>query len=181
MSLFLKTRRLELVPATVQTVRAQLHGRNELPRLMQVKLGRGWPPPLCDVRALRRVERALESDPALGGWTMWYWILQESRAVIGVGGFKDRPFHQTVEIGYNVLSAYQRRGFATEALGALVSWAFQHEVECVIAETLPELIASQRTLVKLGFVEVGQASEPGVVRYERRRDVVGRAGQKPLE
>jgi RimJ/RimL family protein N-acetyltransferase len=42
-------------------------------------------------------------------------------------------------------------------------------VERVFAETLPELIASQRVLLKCGFKQTAPASEPGVIRFERQR------------
>lgn len=76
-----------------------------------------------------------------------------------------------VEIGYSILPQHQRQGFATEAAAGLVRNAFTHsEVHGVVAETLPELVASIGVLEKCGFGFVGDGSEPGVIRYHRRRD-----------
>jgi RimJ/RimL family protein N-acetyltransferase len=62
-------------------------------------------------------------------------------------------------------------GYGTEAIKALVSWAFTHpEVQEVIAETLPELKASQRILEKSHFTYVGQGSEEGIIRYQLSRN-----------
>jgi RimJ/RimL family protein N-acetyltransferase len=41
-------------------------------------------------------------------------------------------------------------------------------VTCVIAETLPGLVPSIGVLEKLGFSLIGDGSEPGVIRYEKR-------------
>jgi RimJ/RimL family protein N-acetyltransferase len=89
--------------------------------------------------------------------------------LIGLSGFKGRPRQGVVELGYTLLAQYQRRGLGTEAIKAMVDWAFAHGVKCVAAETLPELEASQRLLRKSGFSSSGEGSEPGVLRFTRTR------------
>jgi RimJ/RimL family protein N-acetyltransferase len=163
----LLTPRLELVSATLKIVEADLHRRDELPKLLRAEIGDGWPPPLVDVRAMERHKQSLLADPNLGGWTTWYWIQRRPRVIIGISGFKSRPVDGAVEIGYTCLEKFQRRGLATEAIVAMVSWAFASGVAIVFAETLPELIASQRVLLKNGFKFTGASSEPGVMRFER--------------
>jgi [ribosomal protein S5]-alanine N-acetyltransferase len=164
----LRTSRLELVAATLEMVTADLHRRDELPALLGAEIGEGWPPPLVDVRAMESIKQSLIAEPALGGWTTWYWILREPRILIGMSGFKSRPQNGSVEIGYTVLEQFQRRAFASEAVAAMTQWAFANGAETVFAETLPELIASQRVLTKNGFSQVDESSEPGVIRFERR-------------
>jgi [ribosomal protein S5]-alanine N-acetyltransferase len=163
------TARLEFVPVTLEIISADLHRRDQLPRLLDAEIGEGWPPPLCDAAAMQRVETALVADPALGGWTAWYWILRNPRVLIGLSGFKGRPRDGVVEIGYTSLERYHRRGFATEAIHAMVDWAFAQGVNCVAAETLPELVASQRVLLRTGFSFAGEGAEPGVMRFTRTR------------
>ena len=62
-----------------------------------------------------------------------------------------------LEVGYHVVTAQQGRGYATEALGALLehlsSWP---EVRTVVAETLPDNHASIRVLENNGFVLTGR-------------------------
>jgi ribosomal-protein-alanine N-acetyltransferase len=153
-----QTARLDLIPITLEIIEADLHRRDELPALICAEIGEGWPPPLMDVAAMEWTKRAVQADPALGGWTAWYWILRAPRrTLIGLSGFKSRPANGAVELGYSTLPAYQRRGFATEAVNAM-------------AETLPELIASQGVLVKTGFQFIGEGSEPGVIRFERKQN-----------
>lgn len=164
-----RTARLELIPATLEIIAADLHRRDKLPALLRAEIGEGWPPPLLDVRAMQWLKQSLIADPTVGGWTAWYWIQRRPRALIGMSGFKSRPVNGTVELGYSVLEKFQRRGFATEVVNAMASWAIANGVERVTAETLPELIASQRVLIKTGFRFVGEGSEPGVIRFERKR------------
>ena len=178
MNLRIETPRLELVAADLALVRADLHDREELACRLDTQL-EGWPPPLYEVSSMHWGIDRLTDDPARVGWMGWYWVLRAPRRVaIGMGGFKGRPEVGAVEIGYSVVPGFQRQGLATEAVTALVGWAFQHvEVTRVLAETLPELIPSQRVLAKSGFVFLGEGSEPGVLRYERCRLSSARAGQ----
>jgi RimJ/RimL family protein N-acetyltransferase len=168
----LLTPRLELIPATLEIVAADLHRRDELPRLLRAHIAPGWPPPLFDVRAMKFLKQSLIDEPNPGGWTAWYWILRSSRLLVGMSGFKTKPKQGRVELGYSLLPEFHRRGFATEVVGAMVNWAFANGAEIVLAETLPELIASQRVLLKNSFRFVGEGSEPGVIRFERKRELL---------
>jgi [ribosomal protein S5]-alanine N-acetyltransferase len=169
MKLILRTPRLELVAATLEMVTADLHRRDELRALLDAEIGAGWPPPLVEARGMESIKQSLIADPMVGGWTTWYWVLRQRRILIGMSGFKTRPQHGSVEIGYTVLEQFQRRGLASEAIAAMTQWAFANGAETVFAETLPELIGSQRVLTKNGFSLVEESSEPGVIRFVRRR------------
>ena len=63
-----------------------------------------------------------------------------------------------VEIGYSVLETHQRRGYATEAVRALIAWAKERGAKRIAAETLPELLPSQRVMDKLGMRPVESAA-----------------------
>ena len=88
--------------------------------------------------------------------------------LIGNGGFKGPPDDEgTVEIGYSLLPPYRNKGHTTEAVQALVSWAFERpEVARVIAEAQPGNTASIRVLQKAGLDEVGPGSRRSLVRFE---------------
>ncbi len=73
--------------------------------------------------------------------------------VIGSMGFKAPPDRDGwVEIGYDVVPAYQGHGYATEMAHALVLWALeQPSVRRITAECLPDNWASIRVLQKIGM------------------------------
>ena len=97
---------------------------------------------------------------------------EEPVELVGLCGFKGRPDAAgSVEIGYSILGCYQRCGYATEAVGRLVGWAFSHHnVNEVCAETLPHLRQSIGVLEKNGFRRAGAGSEAGVIRYAITRN-----------
>lgn len=92
------------------------------------------------------------------------------RVLIGSGGFFDLGDGSWM-IGYSVLDAYQRLGYATEAVSALVAWAFQRDPSprTIVATTYPELVASIRVLEKNGFHFDGPGDEPRTIRYVREK------------
>ena len=57
-----------------------------------------------------------------------------------------------IELGYSITSLYRRQGFASEAAGRLIDWAFEEGgVEQIIAGCDRRNRASVRTLRRLGF------------------------------
>lgn len=169
----ISTERLDLVQASIPTIRAAIEDTERLGTLLDARVPDTWPPDLLDEPALRWTLDKVRDDANDPCWFM-YWIVlrgDPARTLIGVAGYKGHPSPDgTVEVGYGVVYDHQRRGYATEATLALVRNAFADEkVNRVIAETLPSLEASIAVLAKCGFTFIGDGSERGVIRYERRR------------
>ncbi len=164
------TGRLELVAATPELARAAALSPAELGRLLEADVPRGWPPELMAEHEADWA-RTLERDPALTGWLQWYIVQVSPPVLVGSIGFAGRPDeHGTVECGYSMVPSFERRGYATEALGGLIDWAFSNpEVRRIRAHTLPHLVGSIRVLTKNGLSPVGAGDEPGTLRFELRR------------
>ncbi|MHC5774595.1 GNAT family N-acetyltransferase [Nostoc sp.] len=92
------------------------------------------------------------------GWGVWLMIHIADFSLIGDLGFIGKPDQTgTVEMGYEVLSAYRQQGFAFEAVQALVNFAFsQRELKKIIAHSPDDHTASIRILEKLGMQEIGR-------------------------
>ncbi|MBD0361937.1 MAG: GNAT family N-acetyltransferase [Coleofasciculus sp. C3-bin4] len=169
------TERLELIAGTLEIAQAEISDRSKFSKLLDARVPDTWPPEFNDLETMSFSLRKLESAPDQVGWWVWYFVLNnqatKERILIGNGGLKGQPTSDgTVEVGYSVLQEFQNVGYGTEAIKALVSWAFKHpEVQRVIAETLPELKSSQRLLEKCQFTNIGQGSEEGSIRFERSR------------
>jgi [ribosomal protein S5]-alanine N-acetyltransferase len=84
-----------------------------------------------------------------------YWLVVVASQVCGVGfaGFKGMPDDEGfVEIGYGIAASFQGMGYATEAVGALIEWAFQApNCVAVTAQTMKSNSASRRVLEKVGM------------------------------
>lgn len=169
--LSLITDRLELVAGTVELARAELTDLMEFARQLRVPTPAVWPPPLNDEDSQRYFLASLErAGPHDSGWNLWFCIRHEPRELVGCAGFKGCPKDGVAEIGYSMLESQQRNGYCTEAVRALLGWAFGHpQLGIVIGHTLPELTPSIRVMEKCGFVFAGKgAVEDGMqtVRYE---------------
>jgi len=172
----LETDRLELVGCTPELLRAEGDDRARFGELLDARIPPEWPPELYDDDARLWTLSRLESAPEDDGWLSYYVVRRGGgpggRELVGIVGYKGAPADGTVEVGYGIVAARQRRGYASEATAALVRRAFAHPgVRRVIAETLPELIPSISVLEKLGFTLLdGEGSEEGVIRFGLPRE-----------
>lgn len=187
----IRTPRLTLVPATVAHARAEIEDRGGFARLLGATVPDNWPPETA-AGVLRLFLEWLEAAPEQVGWYTWYALIRDSGAdasslgacgstgppVLGAGGgFLGPPANGEIKIGYAVLPQFQRRGYATEMVGALVRWAFEQPgVLRIVAETEWANPASVAVLTKLGFAALGPATEPEGIRFALPRSPQGRSG-----
>ncbi|MGH9019068.1 MAG: GNAT family N-acetyltransferase [Acidimicrobiales bacterium] len=84
--------------------------------------------------------------------------LADGRAVGGVG-FKGQPQGGSVEIGYGLAPSARGHGYAAEAVVVVLGIAADHGLSTVTADTTPDNVASQRTLIRAGFRLVATGPE----------------------
>ncbi len=171
----LRTRRLILVPATREILSADLNDRERLSHHLGATIPAAWPPPLMDESVLREFLRMLD-DPAGPLFATWYWVLEDpgtgTGMLIGNGGVLSAEGRlDTAVLGYSVLEEFGNRGYATEAVGALIPVIFSLPgITRIIATTYPDLHASIRVLERNGSVKrdeipAGAGAEEGTVCY----------------
>jgi [ribosomal protein S5]-alanine N-acetyltransferase len=160
------TDRLELRPGSVDAYATAPEDRERLAEVLGALVPDAWPVENYDEEALQYSLRSLaagEEPP------MSYMIERATNTLVGVVG-GGSPKDGTLLTGYAVLPQYQRRGYATEAVAGLIAWAFgRADVDRIIADTYPELVASIRVLEKNGFRHIGAGDGERVIRYERSR------------
>ncbi|OWY61103.1 hypothetical protein B7486_65590 [cyanobacterium TDX16] len=172
-TLLLATPRLRLVPVNGTTVRADVAGPEHLSISLDSDLADDWPPALwADDRPV--LAEVLATKPDDDGWRPWYWLLRQadgSLRLIGVGGFAGPPDDQgVVTLGFSVVPSLWRRGYASEAVAALVEWSSrQSDLRVIEAFTENDNLGSVKVLQNNGFVQLGWGSTPNTLRYELRR------------
>jgi RimJ/RimL family protein N-acetyltransferase len=84
-------------------------------------------------------------------YTYWLLVLNTSKRGVGVIGFKG--IHTaSVEIGYAIEPGHRNMGYMTEAVKALVMWAFKDErCHSIFAPVPRSNPASSKVLQKVGF------------------------------
>ncbi len=164
----LTTKRLELIPVTVELCHADLHSRNRLSSDLRARVPDSWPPALLTPETLKEFNELLTAE---GGSRLfaYYWvrtaIMPDDRVLIGSGGFVLGE-DGIPELGYSVLEEFQGQGYATEAVNVMINQVRKKtNIAGIKACTFPSLIASIRVLEKNGFVPAGNGSEEGSIAF----------------
>ena len=93
-------------------------------------------------------------------YTAWKICLKGNGQIIGTEGFKGPADTYSVEIGYGIDKEYEGNGYATEAVKALIEWAFtQENVYYIEAESAMDNVGSRKVLEKLSFQPDGMGKE----------------------
>lgn len=163
-SLRLTTERLELTPLPPHAAAVLPEDRGDASRSIGAPLDEEWPDPnLHDV-----LGRHAAIPPKTTCFGVWVMIERDSGSVVGDIGFHGPPDDAgAIEVGYSVVPSRRRRGYATEAAHALLTWACgQPSVHAVVARCDPGNQASIRTLERVGFLRAGEAKGEVKWRYE---------------
>ena len=142
-----------LRPVDVDTARALLEGTT--PRGMVAAAD--YPSEFSlEVMDLLAGPRAVDAPAQFGPF---FVVLEGDGVTIGeIGAFLD-PDAGTAQVGYSIVRSCWGRGYATEALRALIAELLRRDdVRRVIAETMVDHVASRRVMEKAGMRLCGQRS-----------------------
>lgn len=117
----------------------------------------------------------------LGHWSVLgfgYWAVEEKTGgrYIGELGFADfkRDLHPSIqgipELGWALASSAHGKGYATEALRAVVAWGDLHFESHTVCLIQPENRASLRVAEKLGYRELTRVQKDGELDIVFSRD-----------
>jgi [ribosomal protein S5]-alanine N-acetyltransferase len=151
----IETTRLNLIPLS----EFQLEKLLAQPSHVEAEIGIH----ICKDIIAGRVEKAImmkldnmKTAPLIHHEWFTYWLLVIKSIPLGTGllGYKGYPDENgTIEIGYGIDPEHRSKGYMTEAVRELISWAFRHP-EClriVAPKTLKSNPASNRVLEKSGM------------------------------
>ena len=84
---------------------------------------------------------------------IWGFVLKETGELFGSGGLIWEDEWQLFQIGYNILKSHWNRGYATEAMKAILKFAYINlGIKTVAGGHAKENIASAKVIEKLGFI-----------------------------
>jgi RimJ/RimL family protein N-acetyltransferase len=166
----INTPRLKLIPLDLNQLELVLQNMDKLEASLNVAITRT----LITGRVRRavgmKVEKMKKADVSQHDWfTYWLVVIREENIGAGMLGFKGYPnMEGSTEIGYGIDAAYQNKGYMSEAVQSLISWAFMHPFCKTITATEVENPASSRLLKKVGAEIVEQTSKSASWRIQRR-------------
>jgi len=148
--------RLELRPLAPAAAAALFDDREVAAALVGATLPPDWPQPDL-LEAMPLLAKARSETEGFGAWVM---IERATNTVVGDVGFLGPPEDGVVEIGFSVLPDRRRRGYATEAVRALLEWVLrQPGVRAVVARSDADNLASAGVLEGAGFVRTGEIDD----------------------
>ncbi|RJX69522.1 N-acetyltransferase [Vibrio sinensis] len=108
------------------------------------------------VRTSEDAEQYLRNGPILSYQTYGFGLklvcLKATQEAIGMCGILKRAELDSPDLGYAFLPRYWKQGYALEAATAVMEHETkQHSLACVQAVTLPDNLASNQLLHRLGF------------------------------
>ena len=125
-------------------------------------------------------EMARRAPGEPGGWVQLSLERREDGELVGDVGLSPAEGEPgVIKVGYTVAPAFQRRGFATEAIGALVAYAFDTLGADVArayasADNVPSIRVAEKVGMRLAErIEHRRGDEVWLgVRYELRHDTI---------
>ena len=152
----LQTPRLDLVLLDPERAKVLATGSNAN--------GRPWAPGYPVDATLLHAEltaAAAGRGRPLGDFGIRQMVRRDGGDVIGDAGFLGPPDATgAVHLGIGVAESARGRGYATEAVLALLEWAREQDgLTCVLADTTRSSVAAQRLLERVGMHQVGRDGE----------------------
>ncbi|GGK42411.1 ribosomal-protein-serine acetyltransferase [Deinococcus malanensis] len=118
-----------------------------------------WGPSFSEEQALALIRAMRDRQPGQPGWFQFAVATRDSGALIGDIGWRSFEVRHA-EVGFSIMSSMHGKGYAREAVAALLTFAFQRlKVHRVVANTDPRNLPSARLLRRLGFRHEGRALE----------------------
>jgi len=173
------TDRLELIPLTIEDLEDACCDQEKV-FLRYGFIGKSQPT-TAEMQSIYRLKiMHMEQDPANQLFSTYFWIkdrkTQQYLGELGFKGFQESFF--SVEIGYGMVEAFRGKGYMTEAVYALVQWAFSMHIDgllYIIATTNVDNLPSQRVLEKVGFRQYANDKDGiqwmiDVPRYQQKQE-----------
>ncbi|WP_291914456.1 GNAT family N-acetyltransferase [Chitinophaga sp. CB10] len=159
---FLETERLKLFPLTHELLQLCDQNRPEMEARLglypnEMKIREEYAVEIRDAMEYFWLPQTAAHPDCYHWYTNWEIVLTAANISIGGIGFAGAPDpNGLVEIGFMLDENFHGQGYASEALHAMLRWAFAcGEVRAVVARTYEDNAACRKLLLRAGFIPSG--------------------------
>lgn len=132
-----------------------------------------WDAPFPLLRAETAVANFIASDPSRAGWFQYAIERTADRQLIGDVAVHLHDNLMQAEIGFTLAGEHQRRGYATEAVRAVLDRLFREQrLHKVTGECDARNVASAGLLERLGFTREGRLRQQTYIKGEWTDDLL---------
>ena len=132
-----------------------------------------WDAPFPLLRAETAVANFIASDPDKAGWFQYAVEHAGKRVLIGDVAVHLHDNLKQAEVGFTLARAYQRKGFATEAVGAVLDRLFRVQgLHKVTGECDARNAGSAALMERLGFTREGHLRQQTWIKGEWTDDLI---------
>jgi RimJ/RimL family protein N-acetyltransferase len=132
-----------------------------------------WDAPFPLLRAETAVANFMASDPGKAGWFQYAVERAEDKALIGDVAVHLHDNLKQAEVGFTVATAYQKRGYATEAVAAVLDRLFRVQgLHKVTGECDARNRNSAALMERLGFSREGHLRQQTWIKGEWTDDLI---------
>ena len=170
----IENKNLFLVTLPIDYLTKCLNGRRtmeEALNLFPVGIPLEYENPLT-IESLKNMISLVEENIGFEKWfTNWEFVLKEKNRIIGGGAFYGSPCKENgycPEIAYIIQEEFRNLGYGSEAVKAMISWAFDNGAKEVMALIEDFNVSSQKMIKKCNF-KLGNM-ENGVLTYKIRKN-----------
>jgi len=151
----IETERLYLLPVSLEIAEQIQNGEFFIENQSLFRSTEFWPDDDF-LSILPKIIQKLKSIVDHKGFTSYLLVKKDDHTVIGDVGFKTPPNEAgEIDIGYGLISSERKKGYATEAVNALIDWAFeQKDVKVITADCKIDHEASINVLKKSGAKQI---------------------------
>ena len=157
------TERLELHPLSLDQLILGLNSIEDLSNSLGIPLDKALFEGVVSRAVSMKVEKMSKTAVDFHEWfTYWLIVIKAGKTGVGLVGFKGSPDQDgSVEIGYGIDEKYRRNGYMSEAVKALIKWAFLYDncTRVTATNVLANNYASQNVLLHSGFKLDSQTTE----------------------
>lgn len=120
------TERLILKSFTIQVCQNLLNNDFSDLEIWKYKKGKSWP----DIDVLETLPKIIANLTKVGsptGYESWMIVKNDTFEIIGDLGFKGfNVENENIDLGYGIIIEERRKGYAEEAVRAIIKWAFSN-------------------------------------------------------